>query len=63
MGLLPWAGCLHLTCCGRVQVVVAQPVTLFRKVELVHRHLQHSKGLPAKSHNEERMIYYLKGAT
>ena len=40
---------LHLTCCCRVQVLVAQLVTLFRKVELLHRHLQHSKMLSAES--------------
>ena len=40
---------LHLTCCCRVQVVVAQLVTLFRKVELLHRHLQHSLKVSAES--------------
>ena len=43
---------LHLTCCCTLQVVVAQRVTLFRKVELLHRQLQHSKQLSAENHSE-----------
>ena len=52
MGLRLWAERLALTCCCRLQVVVAQLVTLFKKVELLHRHLQRSKHLSVKSHSE-----------